>query len=46
VWESLDLLEPLKSDGTASGQIGYVGALAIAWQQLWFSEMAPTENEH
>jgi hypothetical protein len=46
VWESLDLLEPLKSYGTASGQIGYVGALHIAWQQLWFSGMAPTENKH
>jgi hypothetical protein len=44
VWERLDLLELLKSYGTASGQIRYVGALHNAWQQLWLSGMAPHEE--
>ncbi len=46
VWERLDLLELLKSYGTASGQIRYVGALHNAWQQLWLSEMAPPQERH
>ena len=46
VWERLDLLELLKSYGTASGQIRYVGALQNAWQQLWLSEMAPPQERH
>jgi hypothetical protein len=41
VWERLDLLELLKSDGTASGKIRFIGALHEAWQQLWLSGMAP-----
>jgi hypothetical protein len=44
VWERLELLELLKSDGTASGQIRHVGALHHAWQQLWLSGMAPPEE--
>jgi hypothetical protein len=46
VWERLDLLELLKSYGTASRQIRYVGALHNAWQQLWLSEMAPPQERH
>jgi hypothetical protein len=46
VWERLDLLELLKSYGTAAGQIRYVGALHNAWQQLWLSGMAPPEERH
>lgn len=41
VWERLNLLELLKSYGTASGRIRFVGALNQAWQQLWLPEMAP-----
>ena len=41
VWERLDLLRLLKSDGTASGRIRFAGALNQVWQQFWFSEMAP-----
>ena len=41
VWERLDLLGLLKSDGTASGQIRFIGALQEAWQLLWLSGMPP-----
>jgi hypothetical protein len=41
VWERLDLLGLLKSYGTASGRIRFVGALHEAWQQLWLWGMAP-----
>jgi hypothetical protein len=42
VWERLNLLELLKSYGTASGRIRFAGALNQAWQQLWFPEFAPS----
>ena len=41
VWERLDLLEPLRSYGRASGQTRFVGALHEAWHQLRLSGMAP-----
>ncbi len=41
VWERLDLLGLLKSYGTASGRIRFIGALHEAWQQLWLSGMTP-----
>ncbi|MEI6713486.1 MAG: IS4 family transposase [Verrucomicrobiota bacterium] len=41
VWERLNLLELLKSYGTASGRIRFAGALNHAWQQLWLPDLAP-----
>ncbi len=41
IWERLDLLGLLKSYGTASGRIRFVGALHEAWKQLWLWGMAP-----
>ena len=46
VWERLDLLELLKSYGTASGRIRFIGALHEAWQQLWLSGMAPPAGQN
>ena len=46
VWERLDLLELLKSYGTASGRIRFIGALHEAWQQLWLSGLAPPAGQN
>ncbi len=45
VWARLDLLELLKSCGTAAGRIRFIGALHEAWQQLWLSGKVPLAGQ-